>query len=67
MTTFKKMWWERQREKYPDKSDEEIRQIFKDFGSKSYKAGRGGFYNNPDLARKAGEKGRQARYGRKKS
>ena len=56
MTGFKELWWDKQREKFPGKTDDEIRDMFRQWSNKGKKVGKGGFYKNPDLAREAGEK-----------
>lgn len=54
-------WWGNIRKKFPDKTDDEIRQYFGEVAKRRKIRGTGGFYNNPDLARTAQQKSVESR------
>ena len=63
MTEKQEKWWKSQRIKYPDKTDEEIREIYRQAGKKGKGIKRkSGFYKNSELAREMGSRGGKSRW-----
>jgi len=61
----KKQWWTTIREKFPNKTDDEIRQYFAEIAKRRKIRGTGGFYNNPELARTAQQRSVESRLSKK--
>ena len=58
-------WWERERKKHPNKTDDEIRAIFAEHAKRRKIRGTGGFYGNAEKAAEAGKKGLESRWKKK--
>lgn len=63
MSEYKELWWKSMRQKHPGKTDEEIRQIMKEYGRRNT-GEKSPLKNNSELASQLAKAGASKRWGK---